>query len=206
MEKIIEFADCFVQLGVLAFIVVWSARQTKEIWLFRLMMYAFACFFFGTLFWTLHIFVTGGWPQGFSASYLSFLGFYCFFIAVEAGLKEKWTDEQRAAAQRHRKTALLGPAVVVVFHASYILLGGRPVLRTIFCVFLSLLFYHVLLGFFAGGAYRRYHVVALVAFILELMVYFFGSSGWDPGYYVVSFTQMAVWFFLIAAAIEGANA
>ena len=203
MEKIVEIAGCFIQLGVLAFLAVWAARQTKEIWLFRLMTCAFACFFFGTLFWTLHIFVTGGWPQGFNASYLSYLGFYCFFLAAEAGLKEKWTDEQRSAAQRHKKTALLGPAVVVLFHASYILLAGRPVLRTVFCVFLSLLFYHILLGFFAGGAYRRYHGVVLVAFVLELLIYLMGSLGWDTTYYIVSGMQLAVWFFIIPAIKEG---
>ena len=210
IEMILEITNSSIQLVVLGFLVIWAARQTREAWLFRLIIGAFGCYFLGSLFWELYLLVRTDWPQGFSVSELAFYGFYCFFIAIALKLREKWTDGQWAEANKHKMAALFGPLVVIAFHTVYFLLWGELVIDILSGVILSLLFYHTLLGYFAGGGYKRYHCMVLIVFTLELLVLLTGifvdyGDPYSISYNIFSYIQMAAWFFIIPAARKGAD-
>ena len=200
METIVDIISCIIQLIVLASLVVWAVRQTKEAWLFQILAGAFGCYFLGTLFWTLHYFTRNDWPRGFSAADLSYIGFYCFFLAAAMGSKTMWTDEEDSRAGRGRFIALSAPAVVILFHAAYVLLAGGLVNNILYCIPLSFLFYHSLRGYIAGGDWRRYHAIVLAVFTLELLIFLVSSFGLDTLYYIFTYIQMVVWFLVIPAA------
>ena len=204
METIADIISCIIQLIVLGALVIWAVRQTKEPWLFQILAGAFGCYFLGTLFWTLHFFIRNDWPRGFSAADLSYIGFYCFFITAAIGLKAMRTDAERARAGHYRLAALAASAVVIAFHAAYVLLAGGLVNNILYCIPLSFLLYHSLSGFIAGGAYRRYHSAVLIVFTLELIIFLVSSFGFDTLYYVFTYIQMAAWFFVVYAAKNGA--
>ena len=193
-----------IQLMVLGALVAWALRQTAEPWLFQILAGAFGCYFLGNLFWTLHVLITEDWPRGFSAADLAFIGHYCFFLMAAMGLKSMWTDEECVRAKRDRLAALAASAVVIVLHAVYVLLAGGLVNNVLYCIPLSFLFYHSVLGYCAGGVYRRYHAVILAVFTLELIIFLVSSFGLDTLYYVFTHMQMAVWFFVVYAAKKGA--
>ena len=193
------------QLIVLVVLVVWSLRQKTERWLFQIIAGAFGCYFLGTLFWTLHFFIRNDWPRGFSAADLSYIGFYCFFLTAAIGAKTMWLDEEKTRAKRSRFISLAAPAVVIAFHMTYVLLAGGLINNILFCIPLSFLFYHTFTGLIAGGVYRRYHAVVLAVFSLELLIFLVSSFGLDTLYYIFTYIQMAVWFFVIPAAKRGAD-
>ena len=201
MDTIFDIVSCIIQLIVLGVLVVWLVRQTKEPWLFQILVGAFGCYFLGTLFWTLHFFIKSDWPREFSVADLSYIGFYCFFLTAAMKLKTLWSSEERSRAKQGRFIALAAPITVIAFHVVYTLLAGGIVNNILYCVPLSFLLYQSLLCFFAGGAYRRYHAVVLIIFTLELLIFLVSSFGLDALYYLFTYTQMVVWFFIIPAAI-----
>ena len=203
METMFDIISCIIQLIVLATLVVWLIRQDNKPWLFQFIAGAFGCYFLGTLFWTLHFFIRNDWPRGFSAADLSYIGFYCFFLTATMGLKTMWLDEEDSRARSGRLIALAAPAVVIAFHAAYVLLAGGIINNILYCIPLSFLFYHSLLGFIAGGVYRRYHAAVLTVFILELLIFLVSSFGMDTLYYIFTYIQMMVWPFVVFTAKKG---
>ena len=200
-----DIISCIIQLIVLGFLVVWAVWKTEKTRLPQILAGAFGCYFLGTVFWTLHFFIRNDWPRGFSAADLSYIGFYCFFITAAMDLKAMRTDGERARARakRNRLAALAASAVVLAFHTAYVLLAGGLVNNILYCIPLSFLLYHALSGFIAGGAYRRYHAAVLTTFTLELIILLVSSFGFDTLYYVFTYIQMAVWFFVVFAAKNG---
>ena len=204
VETIVAIISCIIQLIVLGILVAWAVRQTKEPWLFQILAGAFGCYFLGTLFWTLHFFIRNDWPRGFSVADLSYIGFYCFFITAAMGLKAMRTDGERPHAKRNRLAKLAAPAVVIAFHAAYVLLADGLINNILYCIPLSFLFYQTISGLIAGGAYRRYHAAVLTVFTLELIIFLVSSFGLNTLYYVFTYIQMAVWLFVVYAAKKGA--
>ena len=205
METLFAIFSSIVQLVVLAVLITWAMRQNREVWLFQLIAGAFGCYFLGTLFWTLHYFIMNDWPHTFSAADLSYIGFYCFFIAAAMGLHTLWTPIERDRAETWRFAALIAPVIVIAFHAAYFFLAGGLVNNTLYGIALCFLFYFSLLGVVAGGAYRRFHITILMVFALELIIFLVSSFGFDALYYVFTYLQMAVWFLVIPAAKWGVD-
>ena len=206
MESLFDVVSCIIQLIVLAVLVFWSARQRGETWLFQIITGAFGCYFLGTLFWTLFYFIRDDWPSIFTAADLSFIGYYCFFIAAALGLKGMWSEEERDRAGRGRAAAFVSVFVVLAAHVAYVLLAGGLVNNILFFIPLAFLFYYTVSGIFASGVYRRYHNAVLIVFVLELLIFLVSSFGWNSLYYVFTYIQMAAWFLIIPAAKKGAEA
>jgi len=208
MDNAVDITASIIQAALLVVLVIWAARHIRDSWLFTIIFSAFGCYLLGMVFWVLHYFVMGDWPRGFSASDVSFLGYFCFLIAAAVGLLGQLGESARAQLKRQRILALIGPLTVVLFHSAYLLLAGGLVNNLLYCLIMAVLAYYNLLGLLAakkglGGSWRRYYRVMLVLMGLELLMFLVSSFGWDVLYYVFCTLEATAWFFIIPAAEKG---
>ncbi|MDL2238295.1 hypothetical protein LJC56_10820 [Christensenellaceae bacterium OttesenSCG-928-K19] len=219
MDDILSSATEYGQTAILVLLVAWALRcaaKCERKWLFQLLAGAFCCFLLGNIYLMLHVWVMDDWAFVFSPADVSWLGLYSFFIAVDLGLMSEWTQQEQQRAKKYRRMAWLGPAVVIAFHISYIVL--YPEIwpnNLVFCIVLSFLGYYAFLMFFTSRAkvgiqtnMHTYHGVMMFFLFVELILFFVSSFGGYPWilYYAILWALTAGLCLLVPAAKKGATA
>lgn len=173
---------------VLIALSLWYAQRYRPAWLFYLLAGVNASFFMGGVFVTLHYAIASEYPLIFSAADLSYIGMYCFLIAIDLTLVGAWSETQRQTAQKYKRVSLLGAAVVVVFHIIYIAIYPEIALNyVLYCIPLAFLGYHALLMALVSRETRNeklslygYHKTVLLFLAVELLMFLSSSIGIWP--------------------------
>ncbi len=206
---LIDWIECISQLICMASCSIYSvlyAKKGRETWFFQLLSGAFACYFLGTLFYTLHFWIINDWPKIFSPSDLSFYGCYSFLFAANRVLIHLWDDTQRKAAQAYRRKALWAPTIVSVGHILYVVIAGGFINNLFYGIAISCLSYTVLWLFLfersphGNPTFLRYHTAELSFIVMELLVFLASAFGWDAGYYALTVLQFPTAIWMVAAA------
>lgn len=219
MDELLSRISEFGQVGVLIVLVIWALRcaaTCRKRWLFQLLAGAFICFLLGDLYLMLHAWIMEDWAFVFSPADVSWLGLYGFFIAIDTGLISEWTEQERRQADRYRRLAWLGPAVVVAFHIAYIALYPEIWLNNlIFGIVLSFLGYYAVLMFCTSrgegsiqAPMHRYHGAVLFFVVTELILFLVSSFGYYPLilYYAILYALTAGLCVMVPAAKKGVTA
>ncbi len=206
---LIDWIECLLQLLCMGFCSIWamrSALRCRESWFFQLIAGAFACYFLGTLFYTLHFWITGDWPKGISPSDLSFFGSYTFFFTADRGLIHTWNPSQRKALGAYRFKALLAPGIMVIAHIIIIWVSSGLLNNLLYTLTLSFLSYNAILLFMAerdpngDSTFHNYHIAELLFITAEVLIFVVSANGWNTAYYVFTFLQYPTAIGMVAAA------
>jgi hypothetical protein len=181
ISEIIDLIHTWIQFIVFALCAMLAARRSflnPNDWLNRLLAGAFLCLSLSDLLWDLYQSVLDDYPMGFTASDLSWLGYYCFLIVINVTLTSKWSAENRRSARRIFPPSLIAPVLAVLFHASYYLLHGSFYINLIYCIAFTPLAYTTFRQFLASGRetgvqpnLHRYHAMVLLFITAEQVMY-----------------------------------
>jgi len=201
-----------IQTAILAYLTIAMARLASkrgDILAYKLIAWAFGCFFMALVFWIPHYYIMQDWPQGIiAASDLGFIGFYCFFISAHFALSEKHGDERFKEERRYRLVSFAAPIVTVLFFIAYILQGDTVIGNIFYTAPLAVWSYFTLRVFLAGkkSPARLYYGLVLLTILLELLVFESSFFEDDTTYIVISYAEMAVWLFIPSAARKAVEA
>ena len=194
-----------IQTAILAYLTIAMtqlASKREDILAYKLIAWAFGCFFMALVFWIPHYYIMQDWPQGIiAASDLGFIGFYCFFISAHFALSEKHSDEHKQAERRCRLVSLAAPVVTVLFFITYILQGDTVIGNILYAAPLAIWSYFTLRAFLAGkkSPARLYYGLVLVTILMEMFVFETSFFEDDTAYVVLSYAEMAVWLCIPSA-------
>ena len=185
LYKIDEIA-AWLEMGVdavITLLAVFIAYRYREFWLFKLLIGAYGCLLMGDLFAALHYTITGVWPFIFSAADISYLGFYCFLIAIDLELLGALKEQERQVAQQYRYTALIAAVVVILCNIWYITIYPDIIIcYIIYCIPFSFLGYYTLLLFLTSRKTRgeapsmyAYHTMVSLYIVMELVMWYISS-------------------------------
>jgi hypothetical protein len=181
VSEIIDLIHTWIQFLVFATSAVIAAQRSfrnPKDWMNRLLSGAFLCLSLSDLLWDLYQSVLHDYPMGFTASDMSWLGFYCFLIVINFTLMSKWLPADRHAARRIFLPSLIAPVLALLFHASYYLLHGSFYINLIYCIAFTPLAYTTFCQFLASGGkagvqagLHRYHAMVLLFITAEQLMY-----------------------------------
>jgi hypothetical protein len=181
LSEIVDLIHTWVQLFVFAAAGLITARRALRDpgdWLNRLLAGAFLCLTLSDLLWNLYQTILGDYPMGFTASDISWIGYYCFLLAVNFTLTAKWRPEETRAARRLIPLSLIAPVLAVLFHAAFYLLHGDLFINAIYCAAFAPLAYSTFRLFLASGretgiqtSLRSYHGRVLLFLASEEVMY-----------------------------------
>ena len=201
-----------IQTAILAYLALAMMRLASSCGgklAYKLIAWAFGCYFMALVFWIPHYYIMQDWPQGIiAASDLGFVGFYCFFISAHFALSEKHSDERKHAERRYRFISLAAPIVTVSFFVLYILHGDTVIGNIFYAVPLAIWSYITLKAFLAGkkSPSRFYYGLVLVMILMAMIV--FEASFFEDNlpYVILSYVEMAAWLFITFAARKAVEA
>jgi hypothetical protein len=180
-SETVDLIHTWVQFLVFAAAAAIAARRflrDPKDWLNRLLAGAFLCLSLSDLLWNLYQTILSDYPMGFTASDLSWLGYYWFLLSINLSLTTKWTAEDKRAARKSALPALVAPLLAVLFHLSFYLLHGDFLINLVYCAAFAPLAYTSLRLYLAGGGLvgiqphlRRFHARVLLFLACEEVMY-----------------------------------
>ena len=200
------------QTVILAFITITMMRLASSregVLVYKLIAWAFGCFFMALVFWIPHYYIMQDWPQGIiAASDLGFIGFYCFFISAHFALAEMHGDERVRTVRRYRLVSLAAPIVTVLFFVSYILHGDTIIGNIFYAAPLSVWSYLTLRAFLENknSPSRPYYGLVLAMILITLLVFEASFYEDDRPYIVLSCAETAPWLFIPIAVRKAVEA
>ena len=201
-----------IQTAILACITIAMMRLSSSrggALVYKLIAWAFGCYFMALVFWIPHYYIMQDWPQGIiAASDLGFIGYYCFFISAHFALSEKHSDGHKRTEQRYRLVSLAAPFVTVIFFISYIMHGDTIIGNIFYAAPLAIWSYLTLRAFlaFKKSPSRLYYGLILASILVILFVYEASFMEDNLPYVVLSYAEMALWFFIPSAARKAVEA
>ena len=192
LEEILSYIQ-FGMLTVVTLLTLRAVYRNRGVRLLILLGGAYACFLMGDLFLAFHYMIIGEWPYIFSAADISYIGLYCFLIAVSLEHSGDWTEEQRQAAKQYRQAALIAPAVVILSLIMCIVFYPDILFNCIlYSLPLSFLGYYSLLSFFVARKTREekpsmyfYYIAVLLFLSVELGMFMVSSYMYTEIHYLI---------------------
>lgn len=191
-----ELIDNFIQVtvtGIAAFAAVcFSVHYQDRSCL--ILSFAYACIAMGTLFYVLHLAVTGETPQIFYVSEISWIAAYLFFLSLQIVRTEGM--EVRFRRLPFLCAVLAGSAVVVDR-----MMGPSFLVTGIFAATLAAGFYLTVFRLQSGCKPRETDICLLISFILQISLYI--SSGYMRDYtrfnlyFAIDLTMTGSWMALL---------
>lgn len=191
-----ELIDNFIQVtvtGIAAFAAVcFSVHYQDRSCL--ILSFAYACIAMGTLFYVLHLAVTGETPQIFYVSEISWIAAYLFFLSLQIVRTEGM--EVRFRQLPFLCAVLAGSAVVVDR-----MMGPSFLVTGIFAATLAAGFYLTVFRLQSGCKPRETDICLLISFILQISLYI--SSGYMRDYtrfnlyFAIDLTMTGSWMALL---------
>ena len=195
-----------IQTAILAYLTISMTRldsKRGDVLEYKLIAWAFGCYFMALVFWIPHYYIMQDWPQGIiDPSDLGFIGCYCFFISAHFALSKNHDNERRRDEQRYRFISLAAPVVTVLFAVSYSFHGDPFISNILYTAPLAIWSYFTLRAFLSGSKSpsRLYFGLVLVTILIELFVFEAGFYEDNTAYVVLSYAEMVVWSFIPSAA------
>jgi hypothetical protein len=200
-------------LAVVTFLAVMEAYKRREYWQLKLLSGAYICFFMGDLVGALNYIIVDAYPYVFSAADVSYIGLYCFLIAIALELIGAWTENRRQIERKYRFAALTAPVVIIFSHIAYIIIYPDIIINyIIFCVPLSFLGYYTLLLFFVSRKTRnektppsmyKYHKTVMLFLAIDLILFLVSSLGWYFWSIIMGIALVVPTVMLLPAAKKG---
>ncbi|MDR0839408.1 MAG: hypothetical protein LBN99_07170 [Oscillospiraceae bacterium] len=152
-------------------------RNTKD-WLNRMLAGAFLCLALSDLLWNLYQTILHEYPMDFTASDISWIGYYLFLLSINFSLTAKWTAEDKRVTRHFLPLSLIAPVLATLFHLSFYLLHGDLIINAIYCAAFAPLAYTAFHLFLASGGrtsiqprLHRYHGMVLLFLASEEIMY-----------------------------------
>lgn len=183
----------------------WSAFRSREAWVWWPLLGAYVCLFLGFVFWTLYLVIFGWYPDGFSVSDVSNVGFFCFLIVVALGRMRELPQQAKQHTGVRRAAWAAAGLVMAAILACYVLAGGL-LLNLLYGVPLSFLAYYtaILLACDSPG-FRRYHGMIALFLFVDLLLFLMSAMILYTVYFVFDFMLAVVLALIVPAARRGAR-
>jgi hypothetical protein len=188
-----------------------SLRNTKD-WLNRMLAGAFLCLALSDLLWNLYQTILHEYPMDFTASDISWIGYYWFLLSINYSLTAKWTAEDKQTANRFFPISLIAPVLAVLFHLSFYLLHGDLIINAIYCAAFAPLAYSAFHLFLASGRrtgiqpnLHRYHGMVLLFLASEEIMYLLSALDFYDASILCDMALTASALLIVNAAKGGAG-
>jgi hypothetical protein len=210
--EVIDLIHTWIQLLVFAAAAVIAVRRSlrdPKDWLNRMLAGAFLCLTVSDLLWDLYQTILSSYPMDFTASDISWIGYYCFLLAINLTLTQSWAPEVKRKARGLFPLTLVAPVLAVMFHVSFVLLHGSPFINAIYCAAFTPLAYTSFRLFLASGRQvgiqphlRHYHAMVLLFLACEEVMYLLSAFDmYDES--ILLDMMLTVFALLIVSAAKG---